>query len=86
MGVNPCWSVSEEHNIHRHETVDKINKEFWKKTVFHLAAGIKCSLIMKPDYLCQNYTTADTKCEMVISQCDTFFIKRKIIRFGIKRR
>jgi DNA polymerase V len=40
-----------------YETVDKINKQFGKKTVFHLAEGIKRPWTMKRDHLSPNYTT-----------------------------
>ena len=40
-----------------YETVDKINKQFGKKTVFHLAEGIQRPWTMKRDHLSPNYTT-----------------------------
>lgn len=40
-----------------YETVDRINKQFGKKTVFHLAEGIKRPWTMKRDHLSPNYTT-----------------------------
>ena len=40
-----------------YETVDKINKQFGKKTVFRLAEGIQRPWTMKRDHLSPNYTT-----------------------------
>ena len=40
-----------------YEAVDKINKQFGKKAVFHLAEGIQRPWTMKRDHLSPNYTT-----------------------------
>jgi DNA polymerase V len=40
-----------------YEAVDKINKQFGKKTIFHLAEGIQRPWTMKRDHLSPNYTT-----------------------------
>ena len=40
-----------------YETVDQINKQFGRKTIFHLAEGIQRPWTMKRDHLSPNYTT-----------------------------
>ncbi len=48
-----------------YETVDKINRQFGKKTVFHLAEGIQRPWTMKRDHLSPNYTTDWTQIPLV---------------------
>lgn len=48
-----------------YEPVDRINKQFGKKTVFHLAEGIQRPWTMKRDHLSPNYTTDWTQIPVV---------------------
>ena len=40
-----------------YKAVDKINKQFGKKTIFQLAEAIQRPWTMKSDHLSPNYTT-----------------------------
>jgi DNA polymerase V len=51
------FSYAESSRRDKYEAVDRINKQFGKKTVFHLSEGIQRPWTMKRDHFSPNYTT-----------------------------